>query len=134
MTDERSLHVLPPALAHLWATARAVHAHAPDAIVFIGDVATLAMALHVGDPVPPGLASDRAAAYISVEEMGFVRDYEVVRPDRLGARQRLERDGVVIDLYVERRHQLPLSYAAVLARSIVCAGVRVAAVPDPRPI
>jgi len=66
------------------------------------------MALHAGDPVPPGIAPDRAAAYISVEEMGFVRDYDVVRPNRLGARQRLERDGVVIDLYVERRQQLPL--------------------------
>ena len=108
MADERSPHTLSPALAHLWTTARAVHAHAPDAIVFIGDVATLAMALHAGDPVPLGLASDRAAAYISVEEMGFVRDYEVVRPDHLGALQRLERDGVVIDLYVERRQHLPL--------------------------
>lgn len=108
MTDERSLFAVPPALAHLWATVRAVHAHAPDAIIFIGDVATLAMALHAGDPVPPGIAPDRAAAYISVEEMGFVRDYEVVRPEQAGALQRLERDGVVLDRYGERRHRLPL--------------------------
>ena len=75
MADERSPHTLSPALAHLWTTARAVHAHAPDAIVFIGGVATLAMALHAGDPVPPGIAPDRAVAYISVEEIRFVLGY-----------------------------------------------------------
>jgi len=54
-----------------------------------------------------------------------------MRSDSTNAQSQLDRDGVVVDLYLERHHRLPLSYAAVLARSIECAGLRFSDVPDP---
>ena len=98
----------------------------PQGVVYIGGIAVY---LHANNlPATSELAefTHDADFYISLSDMGDLRDIEEVTPNRRLSKHQMIKKGFEFDIYTERQSSLIVPYDMVLAHSKVYGGIRVA--------
>jgi hypothetical protein len=98
----------------------------PEGLIYIGGIAVY---LHARNrPQAEALAefTHDADFYISLADMGDLRDAETVVPNRRLSKHQLVKRGFEFDIYTERQSSLIVPYDAVAAHSVLVAGIRVA--------
>lgn len=98
----------------------------PNGVVYIDGIAVYLHA--VNTPAAKDLAefTHDADLYISLADMGDLRDLEEVTPNRRLSKHQLIKKGFEFDIYTERQSALIVPYDAVWASSVVYDGMRVA--------
>lgn len=99
---------------------------APQGIVFIGGVAVYLHAVNLPATAQLAEATHDADFYISLADMGDLRDLEEVIPNRRLRKHQLIKDGFEFDIYTERQSALIVPYDAVIAHAVEFEGIRVA--------
>jgi hypothetical protein len=99
----------------------------PDGVVFIGGIAVYLHAKNL--PATADLAefTHDADFYISIADMGDLRDIEEVTPNRRLSKHQMKKNGFEFDIYADRQSTLIVPYDAVAAASAVVGGIRIAA-------
>ncbi|MFN0062929.1 MAG: hypothetical protein ACKVPX_10485 [Myxococcaceae bacterium] len=98
----------------------------PDGLVFIGGIA---VHLHVTNTASVRDLSEfthDADFYISLADMGDLRDIEEVTPNRRLSKHQLIKRGFEFDVYTERQSNLIVPYDAVRAHAVLFEPFRVA--------
>lgn len=98
----------------------------PDGVVYIGGIAVYLHAKNSEATQALAEFTHYADFYISLADMGDLRDIEEVIPNRRLSKHQMIKQGFEFDIYTERLSSLIVPYDAVIAHSQVCAGVRVA--------
>jgi hypothetical protein len=98
----------------------------PDGVVYIGGIAVYLHAKNSEATQALAEFTHDADFYISLADMGDLRDIEEVTPNRRLSKHQMIKQGFEFDIYTERQSSLIVPYDAVIAHSQVCAGVRVA--------
>lgn len=99
----------------------------PEGVVFIGGIAVF---LHAkNQPSTTSLAefTHDADFYISLSDMGDLRDMEELTPNRRLSKHQMIKRGFEFDIYTERQASLIVPYDQVVAHSKVYDQIRVAA-------
>lgn len=99
----------------------------PEGVVFIGGIAVF---LHAkNQPTTADLAefTHDADFYISLADMGDLRDIEEVTPNRRLSKHQMIKRGFEFDIYTERQSSLIVPYDQVVVHSKVFDHIRVAA-------
>ncbi|GAC1524753.1 MAG: hypothetical protein NVS2B4_00060 [Ramlibacter sp.] len=99
-----------------------------EGLVYIGGIAVYLHAKNAADPRTQELAETTHDAdfYISLADMGDLRDIEEVVANRRLSKSQLIKGGFEFDIYTERQSGLIVPYADVIAHSVVRADIRVA--------
>ena len=98
----------------------------PQGVVFIGGIAVF---LHANNhAVTQGIAefTHDADFYISLADMGDLRDIEEVTPNRRLSKHQMIKRGFEFDIYTERQSSLIVPYDQVIAHAVEFEGIRVA--------
>ncbi|HEY7954684.1 MAG: hypothetical protein ACHQ17_10780 [Polyangia bacterium] len=98
----------------------------PDGIVFIGGIAVYLHTKNVRETSELAELTHDADFYISLADMGDLRDLEEVTANRRLSKHQLIKRGFEFDIYTERQAALIVPYDVVRARSVVWGDVRVA--------
>jgi hypothetical protein len=98
----------------------------PDGVVFIGGIAVYLQAKNLAETSDLAEFTHDADFYISLADMGDLRDLEEVTANRRLSKHQMIKDGFEFDIYTERQSTLIVPYDAVLAASDVKADIRVA--------
>jgi hypothetical protein len=99
----------------------------PDGVVFIGGIAVYLHAVNAEETRDLAETTHDADFYISLADMGDLRDIEEVTPNRRLSKGQMIKRGFEFDIYTERQSALIVPYDACVASSEVLGGVRVAA-------
>lgn len=114
----------------LLSTCAEVASVAPEGIVFIGGIAVYLHAINHEPARHLAEATHDGDFYISMADMGDLRDLEEVTPNRRLSKHQLIKNGFEFDIYTERQSKLIVPYDHVAAHSVVYDGVRVASLGD----
>lgn len=98
----------------------------PDGAAFIGGIAVYLHARNHRETARFADTTHDADFYISLADMGDLRDLEEVTPNRRLSKHQLIKRGFEFDIYTERQSALIVPYDAVIAESVVYGGIRVA--------
>ncbi len=98
----------------------------PDGVVYIGGIAVYLHAIHHVQTVGFAEFTHDADFYISLADMGDLRDIEEVTPNRRLSKHQLIKRGFEFDIYTERQSTLIVPYDAVVAHSRQYGDLRVA--------
>jgi len=98
----------------------------PDGAVFIGGIAVYMHAKNHTETAGFAETTHDADFYISLADMGDLRDMEEVTPNRRLSKHQLVKRGFEFDIYTERQSSLIVPYDAVVAESTVYGDMRVA--------
>ncbi len=104
----------------------------PDGVVFIGGIAVYLHARNLPSTSDLAELTHDADFYISLPDMGDLRDLEEVTPNRRLSKHQMIKDGFEYDIYTERQSRLIVPYDSVRVASEVIGernsgGIRVAA-------
>lgn len=97
----------------------------PEGVVFIGGIAIYLHAVNTEATQALAATANDADFYISLADMGDLRDIEELTPNRLRSKHQMIKSGFEFDIYTERQSQLIVPYDAIAAHSVVYDGVRV---------
>jgi hypothetical protein len=100
----------------------------PHGLVYIGGIAVYMHAINIEAVREFAEATHDADLYISMADMGDLRDLEEVTPNRRLGKSQIVKGGFEFDIYTERQSSLIVPYDMVLAESIVYGQVRVASI------
>lgn len=98
----------------------------PAGVVFIGGIAVYLHAKNHPQTAPLAETTHDADFYISLADMGDLRDIEEVTPNRRLSKHQLVKRGFEFDIYTERQSALIVPYDAVVAASVAYGDIRVA--------
>lgn len=98
----------------------------PDGVVFIGGIAVYLHARNLPETAALAATTHDADFYISLPDMGDLRDREEVTPNRRLSKHQLIKRNFEFDIYTERQSALIVPYDAVVAESTVCSDIRIA--------
>jgi hypothetical protein len=98
----------------------------PAGVVFIGGIAVYLHAKNHPQTAPLADTTHDADFYISLADMGDLRDLEEVTPNRRRSKHLLVKRGFEFDIYTERQSALIVPYDAVVAASVIYGDIRVA--------
>lgn len=98
----------------------------PDGLVFIGGIAVYLHAINTPSVAAYAELTHDAACYVSLADMGDLRDLEEVTPNRRLSKHQLIKRGFEFDIYTERQSTLIVPYDAIVAHSVRYDGFRVA--------
>ena len=98
----------------------------PDGLVFIGGIAVYLHAIHTPSVLALAEFTHDADCYVSLADMGDLRDIEEVTPNRRLSKHQLIKRGFEFDLYTERQSRLIVPYDAIVAHAVVHEPFRVA--------
>jgi hypothetical protein len=98
----------------------------PDGLVFIGGIAVYVHARNVEATSELAEFTHDADFYISLADMGDLRDIEEVTSNRRLSKHQMIKQGFEFDIYTERQARLVVPYDAVLAASRLIGDIRVA--------
>jgi hypothetical protein len=87
----------------------------PEGVVYIGGIAVYLHAINNPRTEQYAESTHDADFYISLSDMGDLRDAEEVVPNRRLSKHQMMRDGFEFDIYTERQSGLIVSYDAVMA-------------------
>ncbi len=90
----------------------------PDGLVFIGGIAVYSHAINTPATASYAETTHDADFYISLADMGDLRDLEEVTPNRRLSKHQLIKRGFEFDIYTERQSNLIVPYDAVVAHSV----------------
>lgn len=98
-----------------------------EGLVYIGGIAVYLHAINAGESVRAfAEATHDADFYISLADMGDLRDIEEVVPNRRLSKSQLIKGGFEFDIYTERQADLIIPFADVFAHSVLKGEMRVA--------
>lgn len=98
----------------------------PDGVVFIGGIAVYMHCINHSKTHSLAEFTHDADFYISLADMGDLRDIEEVTPNRRLQKHQLIKRGFEFDIYTERQSSLIVPYDQVIAHSVQYDLVRVA--------
>lgn len=98
----------------------------PDGLVFIGGIAVYLHAHNTPSVAQYAESTHDADFYVSLADMGDLRDIEEVTPNRRLSKHQLIKRGFEFDIYTERQSALIVPYDAVVASSVRYPPFRVA--------
>lgn len=98
----------------------------PDGVVFIGGIAVYMHAINSEETASLAEFTHDADFYISLADMGDLRDIEELTPNRRLSKHQMIKKGFEFDIYTERQSSLIVPYDAIAANSCVYEGIRVA--------
>lgn len=90
----------------------------PDGLVFIGGIAVYLHARNTPSVAQYAEVTHDADFYVSLADMGDLRDLEEVTPNRRLSKHQLIKRGFEFDIYTERQSTLIVPYDAVVAGSV----------------
>ena len=90
----------------------------PDGLVFIGGIAVYLHAQNAPAAAQYAEVTHDADFYVSLADMGDLRDIEEVTPNRRLSKHQLIKRGFEFDIYTERQSTLIVPYDAVVASSV----------------
>lgn len=90
----------------------------PDGLVFIGGIAVYLHARNTPSVAQYAESTHDADFYVSLADMGDLRDIEEVTPNRRLSKHQLIKRGFEFDIYTERQSTLIVPYDAVAASSV----------------
>jgi hypothetical protein len=99
----------------------------PGAVVFIGGIAVYLHAVNRQETAHLAEFTHDADLYISMADMGDLRDREELTPNRRLSKHQMVRRGFEFDIYTERQASLIVPYDQIVAHSVAYDGIRVAA-------
>lgn len=99
----------------------------PDGVVFIGGIAVFLHAKNHPSTADFAEFTHDADFYISLADMGDLRDIEELTPNRRLSKHQMVKRGFEFDIYTERQSSLIVPYDQVVAHSKVYDMIRVAA-------
>jgi hypothetical protein len=97
----------------------------PEGVVFIGGIAVYLHATNCARASELAEFTHDADFYISLADMGDLRDVEEVTPNRRLSKHQMIKRGFEFDIYTERQSSLIVPYDAVIAHSKVYDSIRV---------
>lgn len=97
----------------------------PEGLVFIGGIAVYLHAINSA-AAPFAEFTHDADAFISLSDLGDLRDREELVPNRRLSKHQLIRHGFEFDIYTERLASLIVPYDAVMSRAVKYGELRVA--------
>jgi hypothetical protein len=97
-----------------------------DGVVFIGGIAVYLHAKNVKAASEFAEFTHDADFYISLADMGDLRDIEEVTANRRWSKHQMVKRGFEFDIYTERQSSLIVPYDAIVASSVVVTGIRLA--------
>ncbi len=109
----------------LLATCAEVAEMFPDGIAFIGGIAVYLHAKNHRETEGLAAFTHDADFYVSLADMGDLRDIEQVTANRRLSKHQMVKRGFEFDIYTERQSSLIVPYDAVIAESVVVGGIRV---------
>ena len=98
----------------------------PDGVVFIGGIAVYLHAKNHEQTSELAELTHDADFYISLADMGDLRDIEEVTANRRLSKHQMIKRGFEFDIYTERQSTLVVPYDVVLVASKVIGGIRIA--------
>ena len=98
----------------------------PDGVVFIGGIAVYLHAKNHAQTSELAELTHDADFYISLADMGDLRDIEEVTANRRLSKHQMIKRGFEFDIYTERQSTLVVPYDVVLVASKVIGGIRIA--------
>lgn len=98
----------------------------PEGVVYIGGIAVYMHAINHPRMEQYAESTHDADFYISLSDMGDLRDAEEVVPNRRLSKHQMMRDGFEFDIYTERQSGLIVPYDAVMASAKKYEAFRVA--------
>ena len=98
----------------------------PEGVVYIGGIAVYLHATNNPRTAQYAESTHDADFYISLADMGDLRDAEEVVPNRRLSKHQMMRDGFEFDIYTERQSGLIVPYDAVMANANKYEAFRVA--------
>jgi hypothetical protein len=98
----------------------------PEGLVYIGGIAVYLHASNTPQAASFAEFTHDADFYISLADMGDLRDLEEVTPNRRLSKHQLIKRGFEFDVYTERQSTLIVPYDAVIAHASEYQGIRVA--------
>ena len=102
----------------------------PEGVVFIGGIAVYLHAINTPSVADLAETTHDADFYISMADMGDLRDLEEVTPNRRLSKHQLVKDGFEFDIYTERQSRLIVPYEMVMAYADAYEGVRAAGLTE----
>jgi len=102
----------------------------PDGAVFIGGIAVYLHAINHDTTKSLAETTHDADFYISLADMGDLRDIEELTPNRQLSKHQMFKHSFEFDIYTERHSSLSVPYDAVAANSVVYDRMRVAALEE----
>ena len=90
----------------------------PDGLVFIGGIAVYLHAVNTPQAADLAEFTHDADLYLSLADMGDLRDAQTLTPNRRLSKHQLILDGFEFDVYTERLSSLPVPYDAVMAHAV----------------
>ena len=100
----------------------------PDGVVFIGGIAVYLHAKNHAQTSELAELTHDADFYISLADMGDLRDIEEVTANRRLSKHQMIKRGFEFDIYTERQSTLVVPYDVVLVASKVIGGIRIASI------
>lgn len=98
----------------------------PDGVVFIGGIAVYLHAINNQKAKELAEVTHDADFYISIADMGDLRDIEEIVPNRRLNKHQLKKYGFEFDIYTERHSALIVPYDQVMAHAVTYDQTRVA--------
>lgn len=111
----------------LLATCAEVAAQFPAGVVFIGGIAVYLHAKNLDQTSELAEFTHDGDFYISLADMGDLRDIEEVTANRRLSKHQMIKGGFEFDIYTERHASLIVPYEHAVASSSVIDGIRIAA-------
>jgi hypothetical protein len=102
----------------------------PDGVVFIGGIAVYLHAVNTLSVADLAETTHDADFYISLADMGDLRDLEEVTSNRKANKHQFRRHGFEFDIYTERQSRLIVPYDMVMGYSETYESVRVAGLTE----
>jgi hypothetical protein len=102
----------------------------PDGVVFIGGIAVYLHAVNTPSVADLAETTHDADFYISLADMGDLRDLEEVTSNRKANKHQFRRHGFEFDIYTERQSRLIVPYDMVMGYSEAYESVRVAGLTE----
>lgn len=98
----------------------------PEGVVFIGGIAVFLHAKNHPETADLAAFTHDADFYVSLADMGDLRDLEQVTANRRLSKHQMIKKGFEFDIYTERQSSLLVPYDAVLASCATAGGMRIA--------
>ena len=114
----------------LLSTVAEISSYFPDGVIFIGGIAVYLHAANHEETVSMKQTTHDADMYISLADMGDLRDIEEVTPNRRLSKHQMIKNNFEFDIYTERQSSLSVPYDQVMANSVIYDSVRVAGLEE----
>lgn len=110
----------------LLSTAAEMAGRFPEGLIYIGGIAVYLHAVNCQETAPMAEATHDADFYLSTSDLAVLRGTEELVPNRRQTKLQISKDGIYLDVYVERQSSLIVPYDLVAAHSVDHGGIRVA--------